>query len=235
MMRVSIWAVILATAGAVVAAEPGTKPAATKPATMTAAAAKLTPSKTPAEALERMLEAHRRGDEAALRRLARIEAPDGMAEASAQVWFAAVELHEAVRENKVARARVRDAGFDRQYSLMVPDPGAQGPWEPTRDAIRAAQWTIEGDVATPGGLPLNESTSVRKVDGGWIVVLSEAAQAQPEHVKQFVTSWMAQAASIRAATAQVRAGKLRTVGEINDFLEAERKKARAAANGPAEK
>lgn len=230
-MRVWASAVVVAVAGltTAAAAEPATKQATTRPAAATTAVGKAAPSTTPGEALERALEASFLGDEAAFRRAVRVEVPDGVAEAELRKGFAGFRLHRAVREQKVARTRVRNAGFDREFMLTVPDPEAMGMWEQTRVAVRAVKWKVEGDVAVAEELPLPANLSVRKVDGGgWLVVLGEPS-AEPEHLKQFARAGKARAAAIDAATEQVIAGKLRTVGEINDYLDAAMKAAAAAA------
>ena len=232
MIRTSkLLALMLLAASHVAHAQPATGPT-TRGAATTQAAAALQPAPTPGEALERAMHAIAQGDEAAYRRTTDVRSPHGFAEAHVRLIFASARLHKAVREHNVKAQRTRDAGFDRGRTLLAPAaPGSTEDWERTRDAIRAMQWKIEGNVARPADNPSafegNSSGKmlVERMEGGWVLVLADPVdQAPVEHLKQFAEGASASARAADRTAEQVVAGKLRTIAEVNDVFDAERKR-----------
>ncbi|MGB7158488.1 MAG: hypothetical protein WBD40_10515 [Tepidisphaeraceae bacterium] len=210
-------------------AQPGTDPAS-RPATTSRPAA-LQPAPTPGEALERAAHAMALGDEAAYRQAAVIRSPSRFSEMQVRSIFASARLHKAVREHNVKGERTREAGFDRNQTLLVPKAPGAAEWEQDRDAIRKMEWKIDGDVARPATNAswLEGSSSgrisIERVEGGWVVILADPIDAAPaEHLQPFTDSAAAAARAADATTKQVEAGKLHTISEVNDFFDAERNK-----------
>src|SRR3954454_19036920 len=104
----------------------------------------LDPAPTPADAFERAVRAMAEGDEEAWRRIVVYQPPRVVAEAQALSRFAGARLHRAVRENGVAGRRVRDAGFDRNERLIVPEPPSRRRIEEELAAVRNIQWKVDG-------------------------------------------------------------------------------------------
>ena len=201
--------------------------------TTTQASTSLQPARTPGEALLRAMQAMADADEAAYRRVVDVRSPHGYSEAYTRWVFASARLENAAREHKVVGKRVREAGFDRNEKLAT---GASLPsakeWDAQRKAIEAIEWEVDGDEAHPKGKPSMFSggtqgkTSIVRSGDGWIMVLADPAEsAPPEHLQQFAKAWSAKAAAFDAATKQIKAGKLKTILAVNDFIDAEMKKA----------
>jgi hypothetical protein len=206
----------------------------TVPATQKAIS--LDPVPTPSEAVLRSMQAMVDGDEAAYRRVVDVRSPHGYSEAYTRWVFAAARLENAVREHNVVGKRVREAGFDRNERLSTgasPPPAKE--WEAQRKAIEAMEWEVVGDRAHPKGNPSAFSggtqgkTSIERSGDGWMIVIADPAEsAPPEHLQQFAMAWSTKAAAFDAATARVKAGKFKTILEVNDFIDGESKKSKPA-------
>jgi hypothetical protein len=191
----------------------------------------LEPAPTPGEALARSIGAIANADEQAYRRIAQIRSPEGHSDAAVRWQFAASRLHQAVRDHGVTWGRARAAGFDREDALSpgIPEPPDRKQMAGLLQTVRNMQWTIEGDLAKPAdNTPFSGTQGVmevRRLRGGWVIVLSDPVDSAPrEHLRQFARSWNAHAHAIDAATAKVKAAELKTMGQVNDFVEAERKR-----------
>jgi hypothetical protein len=204
---------------------------ATAPATQQAVL--LQPAPTPGEAVERSMQAMVDSDEAKYRQSVDVKSPSGYSEACTRWTFASARLHKAVRDHNVTGQRLREAGFDRNQTLSpgIPPPPSAKEWEAMRKAIRAIEWEVDGSVARPKGNPSMFSggtqgkTSIERSGDGWVVVIADPVESAPaEHLQQLAKGWSAKTTAIDAATEQVRAGKLKTILEVNDFVDAEMKK-----------
>lgn len=206
--------------------------APTTPTTRTAPA--LQPAATPGEALERAMRAIVYSDEAGYRRAVDLRSPHGYSEGYARLTFASARLRKAVRENDVTARRLREAGWDPNETLMIgiADTPTAAQWEAIHQGIQAIAWEVDGSVALAKGTPAMFSggtqgeTSVERSGDGWIVVIADPVDsATPEEFRQVANRLFALSAAIDAATGRVKAGKLKTIREVNDFVDAEWKKA----------
>jgi hypothetical protein len=192
------------------------------------------PATSPGDALERSMRAWFDADEQVYRRVTLIKSPEGYSDAYVQWAFASFRLHRAVREHGVTGRRLREAGWDRDQTLSpgIPEPPKAAEWDQMQEVIRKLEWKTHDDVAEPIDAPWFEGgtqgeTAVRRIDGGWTVVLSDPiGRAPAEHLQKFAKAWFTHAANIDAATEKVNDGELRTIREVNDFLEARRGKKR---------
>jgi hypothetical protein len=173
----------------------------------------------------RAYEALADGDEAAYRRLVLFRPPCAYVEANARLQLASARLYRAVRDHHVTGKRVRDAGFDRNETLLVREPMPREHLAAVREGMRKMEWQIDGDVAAP----VSENPSnprVERLGGGWIFVATDAgAQAEPEHLAMFAASTNNTADIVRAATKEIEAGHFHTILEVNQFIDDQRKRA----------
>ena len=186
------------------------------------------PAPAPGEAFARAMRAWSEGDEAAYRERVVFRPPALLAEAQVRVYFAAARLHRAVRDRGVTGRRVRDAGFDRNETLLAPAPPAPASIEQAMKAYRRMEWKVDGNLATPATTrPLfdpDKQVRVERMAGRWVVVVSDSESvpnSEPQ-VRQTARISAIQAEDFNAAAAAVNAGTLRTVREVNDFIERRR-------------
>jgi hypothetical protein len=201
---------------------------AAQPTTTTApATAPAAPAGTPGEAMIRVFEAQANGDEAALRRAAVFRPPDGIAARQARAMLASARLHRAVNEHGVTAQRTRDAGFDRGQNLLANEPLSGQRLEQARLAIKQMEWDVQGDTARPvrggplGGDGGQEGPVAQRAGDGWVIVFTDPPDAD-DAADQLARAATIHADVFTAAAEQVEAGKLRTIREVNDFIEARR-------------
>jgi hypothetical protein len=203
-----------------------------EPATAPAAQGGLSPAATPGEALARSMRAMMaEGDEAAYRHIVDIRSPDGHSEQYVRHVFASFRLRKVVDDRKVGGVRLRDAGFDRNEKIT---PAAPSP--PPPEQVRAMlagvekfEWEIAGETATIKGRrdALQGSTagqiSIRRAGDGWVVVLADpSGSATPEDLRKMADNWSRLADACDAAAREVANGRLTTIRQVNDFLDAGR-------------
>jgi hypothetical protein len=177
------------------------------------AAQDLPPAATPSEAVARHMEALATGDEDEYRRVVVFREPSEAAQAYVRQLLAAVRLHRAVREHAVIAERTPGTPMPRNERLMVIDPVPPETLAQVRPMADKIQWTIDGNVAT------SQTTRVERIDGGWFLVLTDANSTEtPQRLREMVENSKARIATFEAAIEQVKAGKLRTVREVNDFV-----------------
>ena len=183
------------------------------------------PAPTPAEAFERAMRAMAAGDEAAYRRIVVFAPPSRVAEAQARERFASARLHRAVGEHGVTGRRVCGAGFDKSRTLLPPAPPSRERVEQAMEAYRRIEWKVDGDVATPSTTrPVfgpEKQIRIERLGNGWVVIVSDSNSLPDSEpgIRQYAQSSTVHAEIYDSAAAQVRAGKLRTVREVNDFIE----------------
>lgn len=205
-------------------AEPTTVP--------TARAAGLVASAKPGDALVAAMQAMVDGDEAKYRQFVDVRSPHGYSEGYIRWVFASARLHQAVAKNEVD---VKDPrGRDARLSTSIAPPLPPDQWKAMRAAIDAVEWVVEGQLAYPTGKPAwfgggtQGNTTVERSGDGWIVVIADPVQsAPPEHLEHYRKIWSATSAVIDNATEQVRAGKLKSILEINNYVKAETNKIEA--------
>jgi hypothetical protein len=166
------------------------------------------------------------GDEEAYRSVLVYRPPAALVEQQARLHFASVRLHRAVKEHGVSGRRVRDAGFDKNEKLTVNEPPTPEQIEREMEFIRRLEWKVDGEVATPVTTrPVfgpDRRTRVERTGGRWLVAFSNPdGEADDDPiVREYARAAAIHAEVFDAAAARVRAGKLRRIRQVNDFIDA---------------
>ena len=178
------------------------------------------PAPTPADAYLRPMRALANADEAAYHTSVVYRPPDRYARAQARSQLAHARLHRAAAKRNMTATGGGGAGPGADASLPAGEPPAR-PLADAEASVRGIEWKVEGDVATPAGLAPSAAPSplrVERLGGGWIVVASDAFTGASEtECARLARHMTILGDAAEAAAALVRAGRLRTVREINDF------------------
>lgn len=228
-------AVIAVTCNAVLAVEATTQPTtAPTAATVDRPIDVLKPLPTPAEALERAMQSYNFADEEAYHQGVLLISPHRYVEAASKFTFAGFRLHKAVSEMKVKRERVLPGqGWDPSQSLpdTIVHPPDSRDWETLRDTVRGFTWQKRGNLASPVDagpfldLGAMGRMQVMYMEGGWVVAIADpVTQARPEQLKAGADKLFIYADTVEETTRRVLAGELKTMREVNDFLQAERER-----------
>ncbi len=191
------------------------------------------PAATPGEAIDRSVAAAANADEVAFRGITLIQSPYGYSDGCMRWALASQRLHQAIRRYGVTSKRVRAAGFDRNEKLAnAGDEITKDDVEKDRRLRQRVKWTIEGDVALANGERSSTTTAgvqtVERSGAGWIVALRDpevAPTGDPSAARmtRLGQGWATLAAAMDAAADEIKAGRLKTILEVNDFVKAESK------------
>jgi hypothetical protein len=168
------------------------------------------------------------GDEASFRRITAIRSPHGYCEGYFRWGLASQRLHRAIREHGVTGKPIRSAGFDRNERLAnAGEEFTEEDLAKYRKTLARVKWTIKGDVALENGQRSSTTTAgvqtIERWRGGWMVVYSDPEVARTgdpsaQTMSRYGEGWATLAVAMDAAVAEVEAGRLKTMLQVNDFV-----------------